>query len=280
MNTAALTESVSLHNGVSMPKLGLGTWKASQGGEVEQSVRWALELGYRHIDTAAAYGNEEGVGKAIRESGIPRDEVFVTTKLANPVQRQGYEAALRAIDESLGRLGMDHVDLYLIHWPVKGKYPDAWRAMEAIYESGKAKAVGVSNFMIHHLEDLRERSGLVPMVNQVEFHPRLVQPALLDYCNKHGIQHEAWSPLMQGGELFGLPELQPIAERHGKTVAQVVLRWDLQKGTVTIPKSVHRERLAENGAIFDFQLSDEEVRAIDALDQGRRVGPDPDNFNF
>lgn len=278
-----MNDPVTLANGTKMPRLGLGTWRSSEGGELERAVRWALGLGYRHIDTAMIYGNEEGVGQAIRDSGIPREEIFVTTKLWNDDLRKGADACRAAFDASLRRLRMDYVDLYLVHWPVRGgKWQDAWRVLEEIYDGGRgrARAIGVSNFLVHHLEELRTFESVTPMVNQVEFHPRLVQQELLDYCAMRRIQHEAWSPLMQGKELFENATLRRIAGRHGRSVAQVVLRWDVQKGTVTIPKSVTRERIAENGAIFDFALSEEEVREIDALDEDRRVGSHPDTFTF
>ena len=275
----SMTDAATLANGVKMPWLGLGTWQSTEGREVEDAVRIALEVGYRHVDTAAAYGNERGVGNAIRQSGVPRDQVFVTTKLWNDDQRKGYDAALRALDSSLEKLGMDYVDLYLVHWPVKGKYKEAWRAMERIYSEGRAKAIGVSNFMVHHLEDLLAGAGVVPMVNQVEWHPRLLRRPLLEYCAATRIQFESWSPLMKG-KVGDVPEVAQIAGRHGKTPAQVVLRWNLQHGVVTIPKSVRRERIQENAGVFDFELSPDEVARIDALDQDQRVGPDPDNFAF
>jgi diketogulonate reductase-like aldo/keto reductase len=277
--TGSITDTVSLANGVAMPRLGLGTWRSAEGAEVEQSVRWALEIGYRHVDTAAVYGNERGVGRAIRDSNVPRERVFVTTKVWNDDQRGGRDAVLRAFDESLRRLGMDYVDLYLVHWPVKGKYVEAWRALEQIYSSGRAKAIGVSNFLVHHLQDVLKAARVRPMVNQVEFHPRLVQRDLLDFCRKEAIVPEAWSPLMKGkaGEV---PLLRELAEKYGKTPSQVVLRWDLQHGVVTIPKSVRRERLAENADLFDFELSADEMAKVDALDRGERIGADPDHFTF
>lgn len=275
--TRSIRDAATLSNGVKMPWLGLGTWKSGEGGEVEQAIRWALELGYRHIDTARIYENETGVGRGIRESGVPREEIFVTTKVWN--SDQGYDTTLRAFDASLERLGMESVDLYLVHWPVKGKYKETWRALESIYESGRARAIGVSNFLVHHLEDLLTSARIVPMVDQVEFHPRLVQPELLKFCREKNIVLEAWSPLLRG-DLGSLGEVPAIAKRHGKTPAQVILRWDLQHGVVTIPKSTNRDRIAENAAIFDFELSPEEMSAIDRLDEGRRVGPDPDNFDF
>jgi diketogulonate reductase-like aldo/keto reductase len=274
-----ISDTVPLSNGVPMPRVGLGTWRSAEGAEVERSVRRALELGYRHVDTASIYGNERGVGKAVRDSGVPREQVFVTTKVWNDEQRAGPDAVLRAFDESLRRLGFDYVDLYLIHWPVKGKYRQAWRVLETIYSTGRARAIGVSNFLVHHLEDVLSDAQVRPMVNQVEFHPRLQQPQLADLCRRQGIVEEAWSPLMKG-KVAGIPQLRELAAQYGRTEAQVVLRWDLQRGIVTIPKSVRRERLAENAELFDFELAPDDMAAIDALDRGERLGADPDNFSF
>ncbi|GAA3407225.1 aldo/keto reductase [Paenibacillus hodogayensis] len=273
-----ITDSAVLSNGVRMPWLGLGVWKVTEGQEVEQSVRAALEGGYRSIDTAAVYGNEEGVGRGLRASGVSRDEVFVTTKVWNA--DQGYDSTLAAFDVSLNKLGLDYIDLYLIHWPVKGKYKDTWRALEKLYKDGRARAIGVSNFHVHHLEDLLPTADVKPMVDQVEYHPRLAQPELLRYCKEQGIQLEAWSPLMQGKELLEHELLTGLATKYGKTPAQIILRWDIQHGVVTIPKSVTPSRIRENADIFDFKLSDEDMTQIDGLNRDSRVGPDPDNFNF
>jgi diketogulonate reductase-like aldo/keto reductase len=272
-----ISDKTVLNNGVEMPWLGLGVWKVEDGNEVVASVKAAIAAGYRSIDTAAVYGNEAGVGQAIRESGVPREELFITTKLWN--QNQGYETTLKAFDESMQKLGLEYLDLYLIHWPVKGKYTDTWRAFRKLYEQGKVRAIGVSNFQIHHLKDILAESNIVPVVNQVEFHPRLTQKPLLDFCKKNGIQLEAWSPLMQG-KLLDQPDLVKIAQRHGKTVPQVILRWDLQNGVVTIPKSIKEHRIVENADIFDFELTAEDMAAIDNLNQDHREGGDPDNFNF
>jgi diketogulonate reductase-like aldo/keto reductase len=272
-----ISDKTVLNNGVEMPWLGLGVWKVEDGNEVITSVKAAIAAGYRSIDTAAVYGNEEGVGQAIRESGVPREELFITTKLWNA--NQGYESTLKAFDESMQKLGLDYLDLYLIHWPVKGKYTDTWRAFLKLYEEGRVKAIGVSNFQIHHLNDILAESDVVPAVNQVEYHPRLTQKPLLDFCKKNGIQLEAWSPLMQG-KLLDQPELVKIAQKHGKSVTQIILRWDLQNGVVTIPKSVKEHRIIENADIFNFELSVEDMAAIDDLNQDQRVGADPDNFNF
>lgn len=271
-----ISSSAELHNGVRMPWLGLGVFRAANGSEVEQAIHWALEAGYRHIDTAAIYENEEGVGRAIASSGIPREEIFVTTKLWN--SDQGKNAA-RALEQSLSKLKLDYVDLYLIHWPVKDKFKESWSVLETLYQQGKARAIGVSNFMEHHLRDLMNECDVVPMVNQCEFHPRLVQPELLKYCRDNKIQYEAWSPIMKG-RLEGIDAIEELSAAYGKTPAQIVLRWDLQHRVVTIPKSVHRERILENANIFDFELSPQDMARIDGLDKGERIGPDPDNFDF
>ncbi|USK34500.1 aldo/keto reductase [Bacillus sp. F19] len=272
-----LQDTTLLHNGVKMPWFGLGVFKVEEGSEVVNSVKWAIEAGYKSIDTAAVYGNEEGVGQGIKESRVPREELFITTKVWNA--DQGYESTLKAFDESMKKLGLEYLDLYLVHWPVKGKYKDTWRALETLYKEGKVKAIGVSNFQIHHLEDVIKDAEIVPMVNQVEYHPRLTQKELQAFCKQHSIQLEAWSPLMQG-KLLDDETLTEIAEKHGKSVAQVILRWDLQNEVVTIPKSVKEHRIYDNASIFDFELSQEEVERIDGLNRDERVGPDPDNFDF
>lgn len=276
-----LQDTVTLHNGVQMPGFGLGVFKVEEGQELVNAVKAAIRHGYRSIDTAAVYENEAGVGTAIREaleeSLVKREELFVTSKLWNA--DQGYESALAAFEATMEKLGLEYLDLYLIHWPVKGKYKDSWRALETLYRDGRVKAIGVSNFQNHHLKDVMEGAEIKPMVNQVEFHPRLTQKDLLLYCQEQGIQMEAWSPLMQG-ELLNEPLLQEIGAKYGKTVAQVILRWDLQHGVVTIPKSTKEARIIENASIFDFSLSEEDMNRIDGLNEDRRVGPDPDNFNF
>jgi methylglyoxal/glyoxal reductase len=272
-----LQDTTILHNGVKMPWLGLGVFKVEEGTEVIQSVKWAIEAGYKSIDTAAIYRNEEGVGQAIKESGAKRDELFITTKVWN--KAQGYDSTLAAFEKSMKKLDLDYLDLYLVHWPVKGKYMETWRAMEKLYKEGKVRAIGVSNFNIHHLEDVLAECEVKPMVNQVEYHPRLAQKELLEYCKKNGIQLEAWSPLMQG-ELLKEPTLVELAGKYGKSVAQIILRWDLQNGVVTIPKSIHQDRILENADIFNFELSEEDMEKIDGLNEDRRIGPDPDNFDF
>ncbi|MEK4875544.1 aldo/keto reductase [Bacillus sp. FSL W8-0102] len=245
------------------------------------AVKTAIKHGYRSIDTAAIYKNEAGVGTGIREgmkeAGIFREDLFVTSKVWNA--DLGYESTKKAFETSLNKLGLEYLDLYLIHWPVEGKYKEAWRALEDLYKEGRVKAIGVSNFQIHHLEDLMEGADIKPMVNQVEYHPRLTQKELQAFCQKQGIQLEAWSPLMQG-QLLDNEVLQEIGKRYNKTVAQVILRWDLQNGVVTIPKSTKEHRIVENASIFDFELSKEDMELIDSLNQNHRVGPDPDNFDF
>ncbi|WP_088833594.1 aldo/keto reductase [Paenibacillus tyrfis] len=279
--TTHLQATTTLNNGKAMPWFGIGVFKVEDGPELVDAVKAAVAHGYRSIDTAAIYDNERSVGQAIREAlqetGLSREDLFVTSKVWNA--DLGYEATLAAYETSLEKLGLDYLDLYLIHWPVAGKYKDAWRALEALYKTGRVKAIGVSNFQIHHLEDLMKDAEIKPMVNQVELHPRLSQQALRDFCARHDIQIEAWSPLMQG-QLLDNPVLQEISARHGKSVAQVILRWDLQHGIVTIPKSTKAHRIIENASVFDFELTSEEMARIDALNQNLRVGPDPDNFGF
>ncbi|AUZ40379.1 glyoxal/methylglyoxal reductase [Bacillus stercoris] len=273
----SLKDTVKLHNGVEMPWFGLGVFKVENGSEATESVKAAIKNGYRSIDTAAIYKNEEGVGIGIKESGVAREELFITSKVWN--EDQGYETTLAAFEKSLERLQLDYLDLYLIHWPGKDKFKDTWRALEKLYKDGKIRAIGVSNFQVHHLEELLKDAEIKPMVNQVEFHPRLTQKELRDYCKKQGIQLEAWSPLMQG-QLLDNEVLTQIAEKHNKSVAQVILRWDLQHEVVTIPKSIKEHRIIENADIFDFELSQEDMDKIDALNKDERVGPNPDELLF
>lgn len=272
-----LQGTFKLHNGVKMPYFGLGVYLSEDGNEVINAVKWALNAGYRHVDTASIYKNEEGVGKGIRQSTVKREDVFVVSKVWN--SDQGYDNTLRAFDASLDRLGMDYLDLYLIHWPVKGSYKSTWKALEQLYQEKRVRAIGVSNFLTHQLEDLLESAEIVPMVNQMEFHPFLVQQDLLDFCQAQHIQYEAWSPLMQGN-IFEMPLFEDLARKYDKSIAQIVLRWDLQKGVITIPKSSKKERILANADIFDFRLSDEDVTFLDSLNRGQRFGPDPDNFDF
>lgn len=266
-----------LHNGVKMPWFGLGVYKVEDGKEIENSIHSAFEAGYRSIDTAAFYQNEAGVGQAVRDSGIQREELFITTKVWN--DRQGYESTLQAFDESRKKLGLDYVDLYLIHWPVKGKYLDTWRALEKLYKDGYVRAIGVCNFQVHHLQDILTNFEIKPMVNQVEFHPRLTQREVLSFCRENKIQLEAWAPLMRG-RLMDNPVIVKLAEKYSKKPSQIILRWDLDTEVVTIPKSIHADRIKENADIFDFQLEESDIEEINALNQNERTGPDPDNFNF
>lgn len=275
MNLTA-NSTVELLNGVRMPRLGLGVWRSKEGSETENAVSAALQAGYRMIDTAALYENEASVGRAVRSSGLPREEVFVTTKVWN--SDQGYDSTLKAFHTSLDKLGLEYVDLYLVHWPVKGKYKETYRALETLYEEGKVKAIGVSNFLVHHLEDLMGACRIKPMVNQVEMHPRLTRKPLLEFCKREGIQAESWRPLMQGG--FDIPLLQELAVKYGKTPAQILIRWHLQLDVVTIPKSANAGRIRENAAVFDFKLSREDMERIDGLNEDHRFGADPDNFDF
>ena len=272
-----LTSTVTLNNGVEMPWIGLGVFKSPPGKETEHAVRWALETGYRHIDTAAYYQNESDVGRALKDSRVPRETVFITTKVWN--SDQGFQNTLKAFDRSRKNLGIDVVDLYLVHWPVEGKFLDTWKALEKIYADGTARAIGVSNFLVHHMESVMKASSIVPAVNQVEFHPFLVQKDLLEFDGRTGVRHEAWSPLTRGRNLDN-PVITGIAARYRRSPAQVLLRWDLQLGVVTIPKSIHRERILENSRIFDFELEQADVEKITALDAGARIGPHPDRINF
>lgn len=271
--------NVTLNNGVEMPQLGLGVYKIEEGDEVKKAIAAAFKAGYRAIDTAAVYGNESGVGEAISQSGLAREELFITTKLWNT--DQGYDAALRAFDSSLEKLGLDYVDLYLIHWPMPedGKCIETWKAFEKLYADKRVRAIGVSNFKEKHLDELMAESNIVPAVNQIELHPRMNQQSMREYAASHGIQVESWSPIMRGGIVLEDEVVQDIANMHNKTPAQAVLRWHIQHGLVVIPKSVTSERIEENIDIFDFELSDDEMGAIDGISRDERIGPDPDNFN-
>lgn len=274
-----ITTTKRLNNGVEIPRLGLGVFRA-ENDEAEQSVMAALRAGYRHIDTAAIYGNEEGVGRGIKNSGIKREEIFVTTKLWNDDMRQGRQEA--ACEESLRKLGMDYVDLYLIHWPVAEKIQQSWKVMEKLYKEGHVRAIGVSNFLQHHVDLLMEVAEVTPAVNQSECHPYLNQKELREASAKMGIAFEAYSPLggMGKGSLVQLPLLVEIGKKYGKTAAQVILRWDLQSDIITIPKSVHESRIKENADLYGFALSAEDMAAIDALNKDQRVGSHPDHFTF
>ncbi|EEL74053.1 aldo/keto reductase [Bacillus cereus] len=276
-----LQSKAVLNNGVEMPWFGLGVFKVEEGPELVEAVKSAIKAGYRSIDTAAIYGNEKAVGEGIRAgieaTGIAREELFITSKVWNA--DQGYETTIAAYEESLKKLGLDYLDLYLVHWPSEGKYKDTWRALETLYKEKRVRAIGVSNFQIHHLQDVMKDAEIKPMINQVEYHPRLTQKELQAFCKEQGIQMEAWSPLMQG-QLLDNETLQEIAEKHGKTTAQVILRWDLQNGVITIPKSTKEHRIIANADVFNFELTKEDMEKIDALNQNHRVGPDSDNFDF
>lgn len=269
MSEQNLVTTEHLNNGVEMPRLGLGVWK-TDNASAKQSVSEAIQHGYRMIDTAKQYGNETGVGEGIREglekSGLNRKDLFVTTKVFNG--DQGYQSTLDAINGSLKRLQLTYIDLLLIHWPVDGKYIDTWKAMEQLYRQGKVRAIGISNFDVEHMRNLLDHADITPVVNQMEFHPLQQQKDVLKFAQHAGIQIEAWSPL-GGGEVLDNPTLQKIADAHHKSVAQVIIRWDLQRNIITIPKSSHLERIQQNADVFDFELTDAEVETINNLDEGK-----------
>lgn len=269
---------ITLNNGLKMPQLGFGVWQVSDE-QATPAVKKALEVGYRSIDTAMIYGNEKGVGRAIKESNVPREELFITTKVWNA--DHGYENTLKAFDASLERLGLDYIDLYLIHWPTPkyDQYVDTYKAMEKIYKDGRSKAIGVCNFDIEHLERLLNECEVVPVVNQVERHPYFQQRELQDFCEKHHIIIEAYSPLMNGKDVLNDSVVKEIAKAHGKTAAQVILRWHLQTGVITIPKSVTPSRIEENFDVFDFELTAEDMEKMAALDRNLRIGAVPSEFN-
>lgn len=275
-----LSSTKILNNGVAMPYVGLGVWMAKDE-ETVQAVKWALEAGYRHIDTAKAYDNEAAVGRGVKESGVPREKIFITTKLWNDDMRAGRQK--EAFEESLKALGTDYVDLYLIHWAVDNVYVPSWKVMEEIYKEGRAKAIGLCNFQQHHLETLLQSATVKPAINQFECHPFLTQEPLIAFCEKQGIACEAWGPM--GGRKSPLrdnAELTAIGQKYGKTAAQVMLRWNVQRGIIILPKSVHKERIIANSQLFDFELSDADMKAISAMNQNKRLnlGLDPDNVTF
>lgn len=274
---STIKDRLTLHNGVQMPQFGLGVYKVEEGARAVETVKDAIALGYRLIDTAAFYDNEEGVGRAIKESGVPREELFITTKVWNT--DQGYEQTLAAFESSLRKLDLEYIDLYLVHWPVKGLYLETWRALETLYAEGKVKAIGVSNFQIHHLQDILARGKEKPVVNQVELHPSLSQEELRAFCAEHDIKVEAWSPIARG-RLLEHPIILEIAEKHQKSAAQIILRWHLQNDIIIIPKSVKKERLQENADIFDFALNEAEMQQMNEINTNERFGADPDNFDF
>lgn len=277
-----MNNTIKLNNGIEMPKLGLGVFRVEDSDELVNAVKVAIKNGYRSIDGAAIYGNEEAMGEGIRqgikEAGISREDLFITSKVWNA--DLGYESTIAAYEASLNRIGVEYLDLYLIHWPVEGKYKEAWKAMEYLYKQGRVKAIGVCNFQVHHLEDLLKDAEIKPVINQVELHPYLSQKEVREFCESNNIQVEAWSPLMAGNGLLEDETLKEIANKYNKTTAQIVLRWDLQSHVITIPKSTNEGRLLQNIDIFDFELSKEDMEKIDSLNKGLRVGPDPDNFDF
>ena len=279
-----LQTRIPLSNGTSIPCLGFGTWK-TPAEDAARSVAEALRVGYRHIDTATAYGNEGGVGQAIAESGIPREEIFLTSKLWNP--HQGYQSTLDAFARTLEALRTDYLDLYLIHWPHDPKYFDnweemnleTWRAFEELYESGAIKAIGVSNFRPRHLENIMKHAKIMPMVDQVEIHPGMPQDELIAFCREHNMVVEGWSPLSTG-RIFSVPEVQEIAQKYGKSIAQVCLRWSVQRGVIPLPKSVTPARILENSQVFDFELEEADMQRISALTDCGWSGLDPDNLVY
>jgi 2,5-diketo-D-gluconate reductase A len=275
----ATVPTIRLNNGVEIPQLGFGVYQVPPE-DTADAVAAALEIGYRHIDTAEMYGNEKGVGEAVARAGLDRGEVFVTSKLNNGFHRR--DDALRAFDQSLADLGFEYLDLFLIHWPLPGidvDYIETWKAMEEIYASGRCRAIGVSNFQAHHLRRLFSQAQVRPAVNQIEVHPYLTQEELRAFDADHEVVTEAWSPIAQG-KVLGDPVVQRVAERYSRTPAQVVLRWHVQRGDVVFPKSVSRERMQQNFELFDFELDGEAMGDLTALDRGERTGPDPDTFNY
>ncbi len=269
-----IQSTVKLNNDVRMPILGLGVYQSPPGRVTRNAVNFALRIGYRHVDTARIYGNEADVGEAVRESGVPREDLFVTTKLWN--SDQGYDSTLRAFEGSLKRLGLDYLDLYLVHFPVPDVRKETWRAMETLLQKERCRAIGVSNFTIRHLEELIEESHVTPSINQVEFHPFLYQKELLKYCQNRGIQVEAYSPLARG-ERLKHPRIISLATKYSKTPAQLMIRWGIQHGLVVIPKSTREERIRENSQVFDFDISDDDMRSLDSLNEDLRLNWDPTN---
>ncbi|NLU39820.1 MAG: aldo/keto reductase [Bacteroidales bacterium] len=271
MTITGINGKTKLNNGVEMPYFGLGTWQLT-GDEASKAVCSAIDYGYRLIDTAAFYNNEEAIGRAIKEFNVTRNEIFITTKVWNT--DQGYDQTLRAYDKSCHLLGVDYADLYLVHWPVTGKFTDTWKALEKIYKEGRVRAIGISNFLQVHLDKLLDKAEIIPAINQIEFHPHLIQSELLKTCKHLGIKVQAWSPIMQG-RVFDIPLLKEVGKKYDKNAAQVVLRWDLQRGVLTIPKSASRAHIKTNAEIFDFQLTEEEMSQINSLDCNLRYGYDP-----
>lgn len=265
-----------LSNGVKMPSIGFGTYKLGDDNQVSEAVKFSLNLGYRQIDTASFYNNEEGVGRGIKESGIRREDIFLATKLWN--DDHGYEKAIEAFNESLKKLGVDYLDLYLIHWPNKLN-SETWKAFEELYDKGKVKAIGVCNFKQEHLEELKKSAKIMPMINQIEIHPYRAQKEMVEYCKDNNIQVVAWGPIMRG-KIFSDPLMVSLAEKYNKSVAQVALRWHLQNGIIPIPKSVNTERIKENLNIFDFNILEEDIIAIDNLDKNENISGVPNNTTY
>jgi diketogulonate reductase-like aldo/keto reductase len=272
MQKLSIDTKVRLNNGIEMPVLGFGTYQIGKGVKAQDAVRYALEAGYRLIDTAAFYGNEEEVGEAVRQSAIAREEIFVTTKLWN--SDHGHKVAIAAFEKSLKKLGLSYLDLYLIHWPVEGLRNETWKALESLLGEGKCRAIGVSNYMIWHLEELLDSSRTIPAVNQVEFSPYLYQEDLLEFCRSQDIQLESYSPLTKGSKLHD-PKLLDLASKYSKSSAQILIRWTLQRGVVTVPKSSRKERISENADVFDFTITAEDMKALDSFDMGLRTSWDP-----
>ncbi|SUY48002.1 aldo/keto reductase [Clostridium putrefaciens] len=272
----SFTKSFKLNNGVQMPCLGFGTFEIENDDAIKDSILEALKAGYRHIDTASMYKNEDGIGNTIKESDVLRREIFLTSKVWNG--DHGYDNTLRAFEASLKKLKTDYLDLYLIHWP-KDLNRQTWKALERLYDEKLIRSIGVSNFKVHHLSEIMVKANICPMVNQVEFHPRLQNKEVLNFCMKNGIQLEAWGPLMQG-EVFSIDLMKDLSIKYNKTISQITLRWDIQMGVVTIPKSVTKSRIKENTEIFDFEISLEDMEKIASLNKEERIGPDPDEITF
>lgn len=269
-------KTIKLNNGVSIPVLGFGTYKLQDGVDAFDSVSYALEVGYRHIDSAKIYENEKSVGEAINSSGIRREDIFLTSKVWNT--DRGYDNTLKAFDNTIKNLNVDYLDLYLIHWP-KDLNSETWKALERLYNEKRVRAIGVSNFKEHHLEDLFKTSNIIPSINQVEFHPELTQPNLREFCKRRGIVLESWSPLMRG-KIFQIKTLNELSKIYNKSEAQIVLRWNIQLGVVTIPKSSTKERIKENFDVFDFEISENHMEMINSLNKNLRTSHDPDNIDF
>ena len=265
-----------LSNGLQVPIIGFGTYKVGEDEEVIKSIKYALEVGYRHIDTATFYGNEEAIGKALKESNVQREDIFLATKLWNDCH--GYENAMNAFNNSIKKLGVDYLDLYYIHWPTELNH-DTWRALEDLYYSGKVKAIGVCNFKIGHLEELKKTARIMPMINQIEIHPGFTQKEMVKYCQENNIQVVAWSPIMRG-RLFAEPLMIALSEKYNKTITQIILRWHIQNHIIPIPKSSNKDRIKENIDIFDFEIEKEDILKIDSLNRGENVSGVPDDSNY